>query len=132
MTADPFIDPTDQANREPLDEGGIWLLDLVAAVDHLRRGYRPGLTVWDALAEAVRWTVDPTDDESTSVPDPLADALRRLADTAGPQTSAALQGALRRWVITMADRYNCGYHWPHPTPRRGFPPPAMDLGTGRT
>ena len=40
-------------DAESLDEGGTWLLDLVSAVDHLRRGYRPGFTVWDALAEAI-------------------------------------------------------------------------------
>jgi hypothetical protein len=30
---------------------------------------------------------------------------------------------VRRWVRAMAERYNNGHHWPHPVPRRGFPPP---------
>ena len=39
---------TNQLTDEPA-EGGTWLLDLVAAVDYLRRGIRPDITVWDAL-----------------------------------------------------------------------------------
>jgi len=38
MTTHQLI-PEDHA-VEPLDEGGTWLLDVVAAVDHLRRGIR--------------------------------------------------------------------------------------------
>ena len=127
MTLHPFNDPPDFRHSEPLDEGGTCLLDLVAAVDHLRRGYRPHLTVWDALAEATQWWSDPTDDEPPQPrSDPLADALRQLADTASPSAAAALQVAVRRWTTTMADRYNAGCHWPNPAPRRRFPPPAID------
>jgi hypothetical protein len=38
---------TEDTNQlaEELAEGGTWLLDLVAAVDHLRRGIRPRITV---------------------------------------------------------------------------------------
>ena len=54
---DLFAPDSDAHGSEPLDEGGTWLLDLVSAVDHLRRGYRPGFTVWDALAEAIDWSV---------------------------------------------------------------------------
>ena len=127
MTIDPFTTSADADRREPLEEGGSWLLDLVAAVDHLRRGYRPHLTVWDALAEAVHWSNEPTVDEPRwTCADPLADGLRQIADTPMPTAAEALQVAVRRWVTTMADRYNAGYHWPHPTPRRAFPPPAID------
>jgi hypothetical protein len=127
MTPHPFTDPPHGAEHEALEEGGTRLLDLVAAVDHLRRGYRPQLTVWDALAEATLWWNDPTgDDPLPSRNDPLADGLRQLADTATPTAAAALQVAVRRWTTTMANRYNAGYHWPHPEPRRGFPPPAID------
>ena len=52
---DLFASDSDTNGSEPLDEGGTWLLDLVSAVDHLRRGYRPGFTVWDALAVAIEW-----------------------------------------------------------------------------
>ena len=39
----------DEHGVEPLEAGGTWLLDLVATVDHLRRGVRPDITVWDAI-----------------------------------------------------------------------------------
>ena len=48
---DLFAPDPDTHGSEPLDEGGTWLLDLVSAVDHLRRGYRPGFTVWEALVK---------------------------------------------------------------------------------
>jgi len=120
MTADSLLpNPTD---GEPLEEGGTWLLDLVAAVDHLRRGLRPGLTVWDAIGEAVRNAEHDWDD-----PDPLRTALTALLDrTTGP-ADVAIQAAVRRWVLAAADQYNNGHHWPHPALRRGFPPPAVDL-----
>ena len=87
MTTNPLVDHPD---REPLAEGGTWLLDLVAAVDHLRRGHRPGLTVWDALEEALRWTTS-DDDAAWDTPDPLAATLRQLldqTDTAGGRQDA--------------------------------------------
>jgi hypothetical protein len=121
MTTNPLVDHPD---REPLAEGGTWLLDLVAAVDHLRRGHRPGLTVWDALEEALRWTTD--DDPVWTTPDPLASTLRQLLDQTDTPVADRMQGAIRRWVMTMAARYNNAHHWPHPTPRRGFPPPNLD------
>ena len=127
MTADLFADSAEVVPAEVLEDGGLWLLDVVAAVDHLRRGYRPGLTVWDAFAEALHWSLDP-DGEWATATDPFAEALRLLGSRA---TGAAevFQGALRRWVAAMADRYNNGYHWPHPIPRRTFPPPRLDHDT---
>lgn len=65
---------------------------------------------------------------SMTTTDPLADALRLLTATP-PGAAEAFQGALRRWVATMADRYNGGYHWPHPIPRRAFPSPLLDSAT---
>jgi hypothetical protein len=40
MTTEDIVE-----HAEQLEEGGTWLLDLVAAVDHLRRGIRPRITV---------------------------------------------------------------------------------------
>jgi hypothetical protein len=117
---------------EVLAEGGTWLLDLVAAVDHLRRGHRPGFTVWDALEEALRWTLPPGDNEEPwNSPDPLRDALRQFLDDAAP-TAERVQTAVRRWVTAMADRHNDGHHWPHPVVRRAFPAPLhmVDLPVG--
>ncbi|HWL41790.1 MAG TPA: hypothetical protein VNQ73_02515 [Ilumatobacter sp.] len=111
---------------EPLSDGATWLVDLVAAVDHLRRGYRPGLTVWDALEEAIRWTLDNSDDDPWDSPDPLAASLSAILDDLGAPVALKLQVAVRRWVTTMAARFNAGHHWPHPTARRDFPPPRLD------
>ena len=122
MTTNPLLDHPD---GEPLAEGGTLLLDLVAAVDHLRRGHRPGLTVWDALEEAVRWTTS-DDDTVWDTADPLAATLRQLLDQTDAPMADTMQGAVRRWVMAMAGRYNNEQHWPHPTPRRGFPPPGLD------
>lgn len=121
---------TKQLTDEPA-EGGTWLLDLVAAVDYLRRGIRPNITVWDALDEALRWLLTEID-VSPEIPDEIAvaivDAVASNADS-----MITIQTAIRRWVLTMADRYNDGHHWPHPAARRGFPAPAFtqaEPGTG--
>lgn len=100
---------------ENLADGGTWLLDLVAAVDHLRRGYRPSFTVWDAIGEAL------TDRAAeANSPGPIGPGL-----LAAEESAAWAQAAIRRWVVCMADRYNNGHHWPHPQARRGFPPPVL-------
>ena len=120
------MNPFTADRSEPLGEGGTWLLDLVAAVDYLARGYRPNFTVWDALEEALRWTLPTDDDTARNVPDPLAHTLCRFLDSCDAPVAVALQTAVRRWVVTMADRCNNGRYWPHPVARRGFPPPHLD------
>jgi hypothetical protein len=125
MTADSLL-PEDAVN-EATEDGGTWLLDLVAAVDHLRRGLRPGLTVWDAIDEALR-----IGEPEWDSPDPLRGTLATLLDrTAGP-LDVEIQAAVRRWVLAAAARYNNGQHWPHPAPRRGFPPPNVAAATSET
>ena len=69
---DLFASDSDTNGSEPLDEGGNWLLDLVSAVDHLRRGYRPGFTVWDALAEAIDWFATTAADNGSPAGDLVA------------------------------------------------------------
>jgi hypothetical protein len=126
MTSDPTFIMEPSGEGEILSDGGTWLLDLVAAADHLRRGARPGITVWDAITEAVRWThVGPSD--------PAPDIPHRSAAIPGVPWSGMtdgsaefLQVAIRRWVLVMAHRYNDGHHWPHPATRRPFPPPLVD------
>lgn len=111
---------------EVLDEGCTWLLDLVAAVDHLRRGARPGITVWDAIGEAVRWNAGEPPDAAAGDADPPAVVMSfPLADLTRGE-AVVLQASIRRWVLVMADRYNDGHHWPHPATRRTFPPPLLD------
>ncbi|MFZ6003045.1 MAG: hypothetical protein ACOYXM_03860 [Actinomycetota bacterium] len=122
MTANSLL--PDNTDHEPLEEGGTWLLDLAAAVDHLRRGVRPGLTVWDAIDEALRAGEPDWDD-----PDPLRSTLTALLDRTAGSVEVEIQAAVRRWVVAAAHRYNNGHHWPHPATRRGFPPPAVDLAS---
>ena len=112
---------------DELAEGGTWLLDLVATVDYLRRGIRPGITVWDALGESLRWLLAETDPEHDT-PDALAAAIvdAMAADADAP---VSIQTAIRRWVLTMAERYNDGHHWPHPAARRDFPSPRISSRT---
>lgn len=114
---------------DDLANGATWLLDLVAAVDHLRRGYRPNLTVWDALAEALAQYLDDERDPSqppAAAHDPLGAGLAQLVHDADTAAAVRLQTAIRLWVTTMAERYNNGHHWPHPNARRWFPPPTLD------
>lgn len=111
-----FAHDSDTNGPERLDEGGTWLLDLVSAVDHLRRGYRPGFTVWDALAEAIDWSATTTADDGSPAGDFGGVLMAR------PTDHEALQRAVRVWVLVMADRYNSGHHWPQPESRRLFPP----------
>lgn len=109
-----------------LVEAGTWLLDVIAAVDFLRRGHRPGFTVWDAIEEALRTPVPSVDDSGANSADPLRDSLGRLLASTSTPVAVALQAAIRRWVEATADRFNNGHHWPHPAPRRGFPPPLLN------
>lgn len=125
MTNNPF--DVDSLVGDDVADGATWLLDLVAAVDYLRRGIRPALTVWDALAEALR-TGEPDWDD----PDPLRSALTDMLDSPTTTVDMEVQAGIRRWVIAAADRYNQGHHWPHPTARRGFPPPIAAAVGGDT
>jgi hypothetical protein len=123
---DLFTPDSGTNESEPLDEGGTWLLDLVSAVDHLRRGYRPGFTVWDALAEAIDWAA-PTTVEDGSRPKDFGGVL--AARCAGHE---ALQRAVRVWVLVMANRYNDDHYFPHPEPRRRFPPQRVRITDWRS
>lgn len=127
---DPYaVDPADATDQ---------MLEVIAAVDFLRRGDRPGITLWAAIDEALRWWVSErtalldgyTAPELRSTRlgdgDPLQATLTQLIATAGQDEpvpiSTALQQALRRWSTVMADRYNGQHPWPPPASRVPFPP----------
>lgn len=128
---------TGPAGTEDPHDGGTHLLDVVAAVDHLARGLRHDFTVWDALDEALGWwlieqashTGGAIEDPDPAGEDPLNAHMTQVLDLVAhePDTTVAevFQQAIRRWATTMAERFNGGYHWPHPAPRREFPPPAI-------
>jgi hypothetical protein len=99
-----------EPNDEPLDNAGSLLLQLVAAVDYLRRGIRPSFTVWDAFEEALRWHAGI--DEEWTANDPLGRVFR-LAFRNDDQATAAetFNAALRRWVVAAAAAYNDVFTW---------------------
>ena len=123
-------------------------LDVVSAVDYLAAGDRHGLTVGDAIEEAIRWwTANQLDDSDPSErdraarlpwddPDPLRTALEHLvlhlATPEHPSTITApdaLHTALQQWVARMADAYNDGHRWTHPPDRCGYPTPTHPRST---
>ncbi len=133
-------------DRDRPSSSQVWL-DVVSAVDYLSRGHRPGLTVYDALEEALRrhavWPIDSYDDGSSlpeanelpwDDPDPLRSALEQLVlrqppAVAGESTTAeAVHGAMSTWTLRMADSYNDGCQWAHPNFRSRVRPSAPRPG----
>lgn len=110
----------------------VWL-DVVSAVDYLSHGHRPGLTVYDALEEALRrhsaWPIGFPDEESRPSmatklpwddPDPLRTAVDRLVADNPPSAeqngaiSNSLHHALASWVDHMSATFNDKRRWAHP------------------
>jgi hypothetical protein len=133
-------------SQAPADktDTAVWL-DVVAAVDYLSAAHRLGLTVWEAVEEAIRWwTIDyttPADDLPDMAfaelpwddPDPLRSTLERLLGAAAPlgitdghDLATILASALIVWVDRMAILYNDGYAFSHPAPRDGWPAVASN------
>ena len=147
LPAEPWFThpPAARDVSDELADGATWLLDLVSAVDHLRRGHRQQFTVWDALEEALRtWVFEHhiqdasgsadspgSADVPWDAPDPLAstfgDVLHILAVEPHLESQVVLQQAVRRWVLALAASANEGAFWPHPLPRRSFPPVRLSL-----
>ena len=84
--------------------------ELTAAVGWLRRGAIPGLTVWDAFEQALRWhlRVEPDWNE----PDPLrALLLATLMASADQSAESVIAGAVRGWLDATAATFNEGFPW---------------------
>lgn len=113
---------SDEARR--VEYGELWL-EVVAAVEYLGATHRPGLSVWDALAEAVRlWEEDMSSPGDRgrehcslpwSDPDPLRTALESLLRVTSPlgtldghELPAVIDGALCSWLEVMAAAFNSG------------------------
>ena len=119
-----------RAEPERPEEGGSLLVDVVSVVDHMRRGSRPGFTVWIALEEALSWWTEELQILTHGAPeldvlgldledpDPLRTALTRfvhiLDHTDQVTAGEAFQQAVRGWVTTMSNHYNKGDAWPPP------------------
>lgn len=104
--------------------------DVLGAVEYISETHRPGLSVWDALEEAIRWwSIDrlaPSDGFPDPLlselpwndPDPLRSSIERLLAAVGPAgttdghaLSDVLTSALAVWVDQMVKRYNDGRHF---------------------
>jgi hypothetical protein len=117
------------------------LLDLVAAVDYLSRHHRYGLTIFEAIDEAVRDSIDAlmgaeatlaraTSHHAHHERDPLRATLLRLFEVRpqagaidGERSDVVITAAIASWVRSMADQYNESHHFPHPAPTHGWPSP---------
>ena len=81
-------------------ERTVWL-EIVGAVDYLSVTHRFGLSVWDALEEALRWWITDRFDQGTEPaplpwddPDPLRSTLERVVGSVA--AVGTLDTALRR------------------------------------
>ena len=102
---------------ELLDDAGSLLIQLIAAVDYLRRGVRPGFTVWDAFEEALRWQLNV--DEDWTATDPLGRVLRMTLGSDDHKSIAdAFEIAVRRWLQASAAIHNDGLTWELPLARK--------------
>ena len=109
------------------EQARVWL-DVLGAVEYISETHRPGLSVWDALDEAIRWwgidRLTPTDGFPDPVvselpwndPDALRSSIERLLAAVGPAgttdghvLSDVLTSALGVWVDRMAELHNDGH-----------------------
>jgi hypothetical protein len=106
------MNPSDDlldAEDAPTDDGITLMTELVAAVTWLRRGAITGLTVWDAIEQALRWQSETTTDWRE--PDPLRAALRiAIAETRSP-VAHVLEAALRSWLNATSQSFNDSVAW---------------------
>jgi hypothetical protein len=98
----PLDDLLDEKDAHA-DDGLAPMTELVAAVTWLRRGAMPGLTVWDAIEQALRWRSGT--DADWREPDPLRAALQ-IAIVNPEALSDVLAEAIRSWVIAMRSAFN--------------------------
>jgi hypothetical protein len=126
-----LVPDDDNADGEPHvedhAEATTRFLEVVSAVEFLRRGDRRGLTLWAAIEEALRWwtaervaLIDGYREPSLGAPtlggsETLPATLLRFVTVSGQDQPIhlhdAFQQALRRWVATMAQRHNDGHPW---------------------
>lgn len=102
------------------DESTELWVEVIAAVEYLREGPRPGLTVWGALEEATRVWLAQDDHErggssAWSDPDPLRAAIEllfRQVGSAGAYGAVSIStiwmSALRMWLDRVSQDHNDG------------------------
>lgn len=117
------------------DTSACWT-EVVAAVEFLAQSEHLGMTVWDALDEAIRLWADEWFEQSGtrrnawSDADPLRTSmevlLRSVASGAipgGQQLGAVLSAALELWLSEMREQYNQGHPF---SPREWVAPPSPE------
>jgi hypothetical protein len=97
------------SDEKAVDDGVVLMTELVAAVTWLRRGDRPGLTVWDAIEEALRGRSAMRAD--WCLPDPLREALQAKFAEQDVPIAVALADAIRQWLHAMSHSLNEGHNW---------------------
>lgn len=123
-------------DRDRPSTSQVWL-DVVSAVDFLSRGHRPGLSVYDALEEALRWrtawSIADNDELTFPIvaeppwedPDALHTVVGRLALDHPPAISEestfghVIHQALSIWATRMSEQQNDGHRWAHPARGHG-------------
>lgn len=84
----------------PVDNGVALMTELVAAVAWLRRDAMPGLTIWDAIEQALRWRSGTEAD--WRAPDPLRAALKVASIEQGVPLERQLAEAIRLWLAATS------------------------------
>jgi hypothetical protein len=101
--------------------------ELLGAVDYLSQRHRPGIGVWDAIEEAIRWwsidrlTAADGFPDAMAVdlpwhdPDPLRSGIERLLAAVGPAGTTdghplgdVLAASIAVWLDQMAQVHNDG------------------------
>jgi hypothetical protein len=106
----PLDDLLDEADA-PIDDGVALLFELAAAVSWLRRGAMPGLTVWDAIEQAIGGHLQILRDWGSE--DPLRNLLGYAVQlNTTSQFSAVTSRALRSWLDATRTTFNESVAWP--------------------
>jgi hypothetical protein len=105
----PLDDLLDSCHA-PADDGIALMTELVAAVNWLRRGAMPGLTIWEAFERALRRSEG--GERKWSDPDPFRTALRGLVETPSIAPSQVVMAArLRSWLDSTSVTFNSASPW---------------------
>jgi hypothetical protein len=103
------LDDLLDAEVAPADNGLALMTELVAAVSWLRRGAMPGLTVWDAIEQALRWRSGT--EQRWGERDPLRTALEAAAAEPHASLTHVLDDALRLWLAASSEFFNEDIAW---------------------
>jgi hypothetical protein len=103
------LDDLLDAEDVPTDDGIALIAELVAAVTWLRRGAMPGLTLWDAIEQALRYRLRTEVDWRES--DPLRAALSIAIEEQAEPVARLLSDAVRIWLVATSQVFNDCNEW---------------------